>query len=271
MPQPQPNSNKTKKPARLARASTLLIAAASAVAVFAANTGNAGAIVLPTPPPPPRAEPTSTPTGTPNSTVLPLNSSLFFVLDDTVSSHTKPGTIARAHLRDAIVLNNVTVAPAGAPVEIDVTQSSGAQMGNIDGTVEIYFKNLALSGGRSLPLTTPTARINPRMTAGQASTRGITDTVGDIFIPGHFLYHVLRKGADVTLKPGTVIRARTAAALSIAHGALAINTPPPFKTISDTPHPSFSAAPLATPPGFEPKTPKPSPTVQPSPSPSTTP
>ena len=265
MPQPQPNSNKRKKPVNLVRVCAGFVAAASAAAAFACNTGTAYAIVLPTPPPPPRVEPTSTPTGTPNSTVLPLNSSLFFVLDDTVSSHTKPGTIARAHLRDAIVLDGITVAPAGSPVEIEVSQSAAAQVGNIDGTVEIYFKDLPLRGGRSLALITPTARINPRMTAGQESTQEVTDTVGDIFIPGHILWHALRKGSDVTLRPGTVVRARTAAALSVAHGVLAISTPAPFVTVSDTPHPTFEALPLATPPGFIPKTPKPSPTVTPAP------
>ncbi|HET7815317.1 MAG TPA: hypothetical protein VFL13_13205 [Candidatus Baltobacteraceae bacterium] len=242
-----------------------MLAAASAAAAFACNTRPASAIVLPTPPPPPRVEPTSTPTGTPNSTVLPLNSSLFFVLDDTVSSHTKPGTIARAHLRDAIVLDGHTVAPAGSPVQIVVTQSSAAQVGNVDGTVEMYFKDLELAGGRTLALVTPRARINPRMTAGQESTQEVTDTVGDIFVPGHMLWHALRKGSDVTLRPGTVVRARTAAVLSIAHGVLAINTPPPFATVSDTPHPSFEALPLATPPGFVPKTPKPKATVTPAP------
>ncbi len=262
MQQPQPNSNKRKKPANLARAGVLTLAAACAAAAFASGSP-ARAIVLPTPPPPPRVEPTSTPTGTPNSTVLPYNSSLFFVLDDTISSHSKPGTIARAHLRDAIVLAGITVAPAGAPVQVEVTQSLAAQVGNMDGTVEIYFKDLTLAGGKTLPLTTPSARINPRMTAGQASTRDVTDTVGDIFIPGHFLYHILRKGSDVTLRPGTVIRARTAASLSFARGAVAVNTPAPFVTVSDTPHPSFQVAPLATPPGFQSRTPKPSPSPQP--------
>lgn len=265
MPRQQPNSNKKRKPVNPARLGALVLAAASAAAAFACNTGSANAIVLPTPPPPPRVEPTSTPTGTPNSTVLPLNSSLFFVLDDGFGSKTKPGTVVRAHLRDPIVLDGVTVAPAGSPVEIEVTQSYAAQMGNVDGTVEMYFRDLRLADGKSLALITPTARISPRMTSGQASTREVTDTVGDIFIPGHFIYHALRKGADVNLRAGTVIRARTASAVSISHGTVAVNTPPPFITAPDTPHPAFSALPLATPPGFVPRTPKPKPTVSPTP------
>jgi hypothetical protein len=263
VPQLQPNSIRKRKPVNGVRAGLFALAAACAAAAFGFNPGPAAAIVLPTPPPPPRVEPTSTPTGTPNSTVLPYNSSIFFVLDDAVGSRSKPGTVVRAHLRDPIVLDGVTVAAAGTPVQIEVTQSSPAQVGNVDGTVEMYFGNLTLANGKTLPLSTPTARINPRMTAGQESTRELTDTVGDIFIPGHFLYHMLRKGSDVTLRPGTVIRARTAAALSISRGKVAINAPAPFATVSDTPHPSFQIAPLATPPGFHTPTPKPTPTARP--------
>lgn len=265
MPQRQPRSSKsrTKKPANPARAGILILAAACAAAAISAGPQTARAIVVATPAPPPRVEPTSTPTGTPNSTVLPLNSSLFFVLDDTVSSHSKPGTVARAHLRDPIVLDGITVARAGTPVNIDITQASAAQVGGVDGTVEIYFESMTLPDGKTLPLSTPTARINPHMTAGQQSTRGITDTVGDIFIPGHFLYHMLRKGGDVNLRPGTVIRARTAATVAISRGAVAVSTPAPFVTSEDAPHPAFSVAPIYTPPGYHAPTPKPSPSVQP--------
>ncbi len=209
-------------------------------------------------------EPLATPTGTPNSTVLPLNSSLFFVLDGTISSHESPGTVVRAHLRDPIILAGMSIARAGTPVNLVVTQSSAAQVGNVDGSVEMYFESLPLTSGLMLPLTTPSAHINPSMTTGQASTRDITDTVGDIFVPGHFLYHILRKGSDVTLRPGTVIRARTAATVHVAkRGVVAVTTPPPFASTQDTPHPDFDTFPLATPPGFHAPTPKPSPSVHP--------
>lgn len=269
MPLRQPLSSKsrTKKPASPARAGILILAAACAAAAISAGPQTARAIVIATPEPPPRVEPSSTPTGTPNSTVLPLNSSLFFVLDDTISSHSKPGTVVRAHLRDAIVLDGVTVAQAGAPVNIEITQASAAQAGGMDGTVEIYFQSLPLAGGKMLPLSTPTARINPHMSAGQESTRGITDTVGDIFIPGHLLYHMLRKGGDVTLRPGTVVRARTAATVGVSHGAVAVSTPAPFVTSQDEPHPAFSVSPIYTPPGYHSPAPKPSPSVHPTPTP----
>src|SRR5947199_9744997 len=92
---------------------------------------------------------------------LPNNSSLFFVLDGDVSSHSQEGTLVRAHLRDPLVVGGVTAAPAGAPVAIRITHSSGAQMANVDGSVDIYFEPLTLANGAALPLLTPTAHIDP--------------------------------------------------------------------------------------------------------------
>lgn len=263
MPQLQQPSSKSKrkKPANPIRAGIPVMAAACAAVALAGAWTPARAIPVPTPPPESRS--TSAPALNPAADVLPDNSSLFFVLDGTIGSHSKPGTAVTAHLRDPIILRGRTIAPAGTQVEIQVTQSSPAQAGNVDGWVDVYFHALRLPSGQMLPLITPSAHIDPHMTAGQASTRAVTDTVGDIFIPGHVLYHMLRKGADVTLRPGTIVRARTAAVLTFAHGTVAISTPPPFVTTLDTPHPDFVPAPVFTPPGFHPPTPKPTPTVRP--------
>lgn len=261
--QQQPQQPKSKRKKRANRAGILAFAAACAAAAVGAGPQTARAIVVPTPPPP-AAKPTATPTGTPNSTVLPLDSSLFFVLDDTISSRLQSGTVVHAHLRDPIVLAGKTVAAAGAPVQIQVFGVTPAHMGNEDGSVDIYFMPLTLANGKDIPLTTPTGHIDPHVSVGQYNTRATVDTAADIFIPGHYIYHLLRKGHDVTLGPGTVLRARTGASLMIAKGgALVVATPQPFLTVSDTPHPAFSPAPLVTPPGFHLPTPKPSPSVKP--------
>jgi hypothetical protein len=260
--QQQPRQPKNKKKRRANRAGILALAAACTAAAVGAGPQQARAIVVPTPPP--ASRPTSTPTGTPNSTILPLDSSLFFVLDDAISSRLKAGTDVRAHLRDAVVLQGRTVIPAGTPVQIEVYGVTPPHMGNEDGSVDIYFKPLMLPDGKSIPLTTPTGHIDPHVSVGQYNTRAAVDTVGDIFIPGHYIYHMLRKGRDVTLGAGTVLRARTGASIMLAHnGAVVIATPQPFLTITDTPHPAFSPAPLITPPGFQPRTPKPTPSVRP--------
>ncbi len=198
---------------------------------------------------------------------MPLNSSLFFVLDQTINSHsTKPGTVVRAHLRDPLIVGGVTVAPAGTPVDIEVVQTSPAQMANVNGSVTINFEPLTLPGGQVLPLYTPTSHIDPHMTAGQVSTKSIADTAADIVVPYYYIYSVVRKGADVDLRPGTVIRARTAATLKTSPGgAVVIATPPPFTFTLVRPHALFSPEPFATARGFHPPTPKPSPSASASP------
>lgn len=158
----------------------------------------------------------------------------------------------------------MTVAAAGAPVQIRILHASGAQLANVDGSVDIYFEPFTLANGQALPLVTPTSHIDPYLTPGQTSTRATTDTIGDIFIPYHFLYHMLRKGMEVDLRPGTVMRARIAAELRTVAGAVAIITPQPIARAADTPRPPFKPAYVATPPGFTTPTPKPSPSVLPS-------
>ena len=197
--------------------------------------------------------------------VLPLGSSVFFVLDDSINSHSaKVGSFVRAHLRDSLVVGGRTIAPAGTPVRIEIVNDSPAQIGNVDGSMQIYFEALTLPSGTILPLHTPTAHLEPHMSAGQESTRGLTDTVADIFIPYHYLYHVLRKGQDVVLRPGTVIRARTAATLTTAKGGIvSIATPAPFSMNLDRPFAAFSPSPTATVPGFALPTPKPRPRSNP--------
>lgn len=260
MQQPQRPKNKRKK--RANRAGILAVAAVCAAAAVGAGPQTARAIVVPKPSPG-AAAPAPSRTSTPNATLLPLDSSLFFVLDDTISSRLKAGAIVRAHLRDPIVLEGKTVAPAGSPVEIEVSQANPAHMGNEDGSVDIYFKALQLANGQSIPLTTPTGHIDPHMSVGQYNTRATVDTIGDIFIPGHYIYHMLRKGHDVTLGPGTVLRARTGASIAVSGGAVVIATPQPFVSAGDVPHSAFSPAPIYTPPGFQLPTPKPSPSVKP--------
>lgn len=259
MPQPQPQKRK-RKPAKTGRAALAALAALCTAVAMSASPQTARAIVVP------KISSSASPLPEPSAskTDLPTNSSLFFVLDGEISSRGQEGTFVRAHLRDPLVVGGITAAPAGAPVQIRLVHTTGAQMANVDGSVDIYFEPLTLASGGTLPLLTPTGHIDPHLTAGQNSTRNITDTVGDIFIPYHYLYHMLRKGMEVDLKPGTLIRARTAAELRLAGGSLAIVTPPAIAGAADAPRPAIKIAPVATPPGFATPTPKPSPSAPPS-------
>jgi len=257
VPQQPPKSK--KKPAKIGRAALAALAAAAVAVSMSASPQTARAIVVPKTVS--SASPLPEPSGT--KTDLPPNSSLFFILDGAISSRGQSGTLVRAHLRDPIVLGGITAAPAGAPVQIQIVHATGAQLANVDGFVDIYFEPLTLATGGTLPLVTPTSHIDPHLTAGQASTRGVTDTVGDIFIPYHYLYHMLRKGLEVDLKPGTVIRARTGSELRFTAGSLAIVSPPAIAGAADAPRAAIKIAPVATPPGFVEPTPKPSPSVLP--------
>jgi hypothetical protein len=237
---------------------------AAATAIGAGPTPALAIVSSATPSPAPfGAGPTTASTPDAAANVLPIDSSVFFVLDGTVSSRGEKGTMVRAHLRDAIVLGGKTLAPAGAPLDLSIVDVRRALMGNVDGWVQVDLHALRLADGQTLPLHLPRSHIDRFVTVGQASTQETTDTIGDIFVPYHMLYHALRKGSDVTLRPGTVLRARTSAALKIAGTAVVISTPQPFNSTNDKPYAAFSPAPVFTPRGFVPPTPKPSPSPTP--------
>ncbi|MBV8244359.1 MAG: hypothetical protein JOZ38_00405 [Candidatus Eremiobacteraeota bacterium] len=163
-----------------------------------------------------------------------------------------------AHLRDALVVDGRTLAPAGAPELIKIENSRAAQAPDVDGSVEIYFEPLKLTDGRTLPLRTPIAHIDHHLTTGQADTQEITDTLEDIFIPYHYMWRILaRKGQDVNLGPGTQVRASTAATIRVDRNGVSIVTPPPLKLNDDVPKAAFSPNPFYTvPPTHAPPAPR---------------
>ena len=204
--------------------------------------------------PKPGATPSASPTPAVPPNVLPYNSLLTLVLDDTLSSGTsKADQIVKAHLKDALMLSSTTVAPAGTPVAIRILDAAPATNPDIYGFVDIFYEPLQLPDGRTLPIRPPVSHLNVNPSAGHESTAGIENTVGDVFGPG-LLLHVLRKGRNFTLQPGAEIHARTEAALELtANGTVAITTPPPLVLEANTPHSSFKSMPLATPnPKFNP-------------------
>ncbi|MEO6913663.1 MAG: hypothetical protein ABI182_06545 [Candidatus Baltobacteraceae bacterium] len=227
--------------------------------------------------PAPRATPgpSAAPTPIPaDAVVLPAGTSLFFVLDDRIdSAHSRAASIARIHLKDALVLGGVTIAPAGSPGEIRIVDTAAAQIGNVDGSVDIYFEPLKLRDGQFVPLSTPSSHLTIQMTAGAAETAGIEDTIKNIIIPYHFLYSAFRKGSNLVLGPGTLIRAHTAARIDASKpGIVSISSPPPFTTDIEKPYSAFSPSPFATvPPTLPPNPPKPKPSPSAVPTPSATP
>jgi hypothetical protein len=198
--------------------------------------------------------------------MLPEGSSLPFVLDGTISSATsKAGDVVRAHLASALVVGGVTVAPAGTPATIRITDASPASNPDIYGYVDIYARPLVLPDGRVLPLRAPASHLDVNVSAGHESTAAVENTIGDIFAPT-LLLHVFRKGRNFVLEPGATIRLRTEASLVAEKGGrVAIETPAPLVIDASTPNAPFPAVPLATvDPSYRPSIVTPNPAITPS-------
>ena len=255
------------------RTRALATIAFSSASLVCALAPSARALPPPAPPPPlPRSAPTPTPSPAFTGAVLPYGSPLYFVLDDKVNSGTTaPGTTIHMHLRSPLVVGGVTLAPEGAPATFTVVTTLKAQTGDVDGAIQIHLDPLALPGrAQTLPVRAYHEYLTIEMTAGQLATRDTTDTIADVFVPYHVLYHALRKGRQMVLPEGSVLRAETDATIDLSHSdALVIATPPPFVSTYDPPHSDLTAAPFYTPGPVRPKPlPHGRPTLPPKPSPS---
>jgi hypothetical protein len=223
-------------------------------------------------PPTPMPKATTSPTAPPPGNVLPFDSTLLFVLDDSISSKaSKAGELVRAHLENAIVVGGRTVAAAGAPVQIRIVDVSPADIADTYGFVDIFFEPMMLADGRALPLRAPVARLAPNVSSGHESTVAAEDTAGDIFVPYYPLWQIMRKGKNFVLGPGSVIPAKTEATLTAQpNGTIAVVTPRPMAQSTEPANATFPVVPLATPFGPGAVTPRPRGTPRPSPTPSPT-
>ena len=241
--QPQPPKSK-----RNARASLCGIFVAGALACVAVGSfgGTSLAIPVSTPPPTLRLERvTPEPSVNALQSTLPFDSSLIFVLDDPISSETtRTGSTVRAHLRDALIVNGVTVAPAGTPTTIRILHSARAQAGDYYGYVDIAFVPLHLPDGQDLPLRAPTAHLAAYDTVGHEDTVGVEEDVTNIILPIGMLYQAIRKGRNVTLHPGDMLRARTVGTVQVTDGIAVISTPAPIAALAEPPATSFHAMPF---------------------------
>lgn len=234
------------------------------------------------PPEPPKSASSALPTAQPSAgPILPYGSALYFVLDDKIdSASTKPGTVIHLHLKSPLAVNGATLAPAGAPETLQIVTTRKAQTGDEDGAVQIHFDPFALPGREQpLPIRALHEYLTMERTAGNLTTRDTTDAIADIFIPGHVLYHMLRRGQQFILPPGTVLRVLTAATIDATNPrSIVLSTPPPFESTYDAPHSDITAAPIYTPAPLRPRPlphgkptlpPTPVPTPEPTAAPST--
>jgi hypothetical protein len=221
-----------------------LIAASIALAAIAPfSPMRVGAFPLQT------VRPSGSPTAPPKypSNILPIGSPLAFVLDGEISSSgSKAGDVVKAHLESALVLDGVTVAPAGTPIEIKITDASPASNPDIYGFVDIYFRPLTLPNGREMPMHARISHLNVNVSAGHQTTAEAENTIGDEWYPT-LLLHVFRKGRNFKAEPGAHVTGITDATVVVAkNGSVAIETPAPLVLDAETPISSFRAVPMAT-------------------------
>ncbi|HTV72901.1 MAG TPA: hypothetical protein VME66_04255 [Candidatus Acidoferrales bacterium] len=237
--------------------------------------GASAALALP-PPAPPNAPPPRSTTAAPSANpgiVLPVGSALSVVLDDRISSRLSlPNSTVRYHLKDALVVGGVTIAAAGSPGTLTVAHKAIAP--DQDGTVQIALSPLQTAFGL-LPVRPVHDYLAVSHTAGQLDTRATTDQAVDIFLPPYVLYQVLRRGQDLVVPEGSVLRILTAATISAANPkAIEIMTPAPFILSTDPIHSDFTPIPLATVPPVFHRQPTPRPemaTAAPTPAPTASP
>lgn len=208
------------------------------------------------PPAPPRAGPSASLAPEIPGATLPFGSTLLLVLDDKIDSGaTKPGTIIHMHLRAPLVVNGAAIAPAGTPATLAIVTTRHAQSGDIDGAVQIHLDPIALPGrSEALPVRANHEYLTIELTAGQQATRGTTDTIADIFVPYHVLYHAFRRGRQLVLPVGSVLRAQTGATIDASDPkAIVVTTPPPFVSTYDAPHADLTPSPYYTPAPLPPR------------------
>jgi hypothetical protein len=206
--------------------------------------------------------------------LLSAGSPVTIVLDHTVSSaELEPGAIIPAHLREAIVLRGKTLAPAGTQMHLIVTDIRRAGNG-VGGEVVFRVEPVHLADDVNLPMRL----IHPAMSATL-----VLANPDDIVLPPK-AKTLPARGADLTLPPGTQLRARTTLTVDATNpNKTVLASPMPYTISTDRPYAAFTPIPLTTyNPNFTPapgrrRRPSPSPspsetaTASPTPSPSPTP
>lgn len=200
--------------------------------------------------------------------LLPAGTSETIVLDHTVSTaDLEPGAIIPAHLRDPIVLRGKTLARAGALAQLTVTEVRRAGNG-VGGEIVLHIDPVHLESGLNLPMRF----VHPALSATL-----VLANPDDIVLPATAKSSPPLRGTDLTLLPGTQLRARTTAMLDATDpNKTVLATPLPYTISTDRPYAAFTPIPLTTynPSAFTPpprrRRGRARPTPSPTPSPSET-
>ena len=208
--------------------------------------------------------------------LLPAGTTQTIVLDQQIdSAETEPGTLVRAHLRDPIVVRGKTLAPAGAQVQLIVSATRRSSEG-VSGQIMLRLEPpLHLSDGLNLPMRLLYPVLSPLLVAANTT---------DITLPPDAKIEQIKRGADLILPKGTMLRAKTTVTLDATNSQQdMLVAPAPYTISTEKPYAAFTPIPLvtyhprATPPprnrrgrGTPAPSPSSSPTATPSPSASPT-
>ncbi len=227
------------------RLRALLVAVATLAIALPGGTAPTSAIPIPNKTPGP--VPSETPAPPTTGDTLAFGSNVFLVLDDPISSKTaKPGQIVRMHLKYPLVVHGVTIARVGAPAQMLILAAKPADITDEYGSLDVSFGPLALTSGATLPLAAPQGHLTVNVSAGHESTVEAEDTIEDIVFPAALLYQIFRKGRNVVLGTGSIVRARTTAAVTVLPGnVIAVSTPRPIELSAEAPAADFNPLPLA--------------------------
>jgi hypothetical protein len=136
------------------------------------------------------------------NSLLPSGTLIRISLDQTVSSaHNKVGDKFGFTLVDDIKVGDRIVVPAGTKGTGTVAAVRPAHGGGGDGVLRVNLDPVPVASAQPVPIGITQASVMADVNQKNGDS-GTLAQVADIAVPGFFLFDLLRKGSDVTLRAG---------------------------------------------------------------------
>jgi len=136
------------------------------------------------------------------NSLLPSGTLIRISLDQTVSSaRNKVGDKFGFTLVDDIKVGDRIVVPAGTKGTGTVAAVRPAHGGGGDGVLRVTLDPVPVTSGQPVPVGITQASVMADVNQKNGDS-GTLAQVADIAVPGFFLFDLLRKGSDVTLRAG---------------------------------------------------------------------
>jgi hypothetical protein len=136
------------------------------------------------------------------NSLLPSGTLIRISLDQTVSSaHNKVGDKFGFTIVDDIKVGDRIVVPAGTKGTGTVAAVRPAHGGGGDGVLRVNLDPVPVASAQPVPIGITQASVMADVNQKNGDS-GTLAQVADIAVPGFFLFDLLRKGSDVTLRAG---------------------------------------------------------------------